>query len=71
MEEESQRVMMQQEMEEQQRQEAAEMQLRMEEIWRAQEMDGEDKDQHQEMGAGPIVPKKQKMDNKVSFVFEL
>ena len=43
------------------------MQLRMEEIQRAQEMEGEDKDEEQEMGAGPSVPKKWKMEDKVSF----
>ena len=43
------------------------MQLRMEEIRRAQETEGEDEDQDQEMGVGPSVPKKWKMDNKVSF----
>ena len=41
-----------------QRQEAAEMQLRMEEIWRAQETEGEDKDQ--ETSAGPSIPKEGK-----------
>ena len=51
----------------QQRREAVEMQLRMEEIQRAQETEGEDKDKDQEMGAGPSVPKKQKMEDKVSF----
>ena len=71
MEEERRRVIMQQEMEEQQRWEDAEMQLRMEEIWRAQETEGEDKDKDQETGTGPSVPKKWKMDNKVSFLFEL
>ena len=71
MEEERWRLILQQEMEEQQRQEAAEMQQRMEEIQRAQEMEGEDKDQDQEMGAGPSVPKKRKMDDKVSVLFEL
>ena len=55
------------EMEEQQRWEAAEMQRRMEEIHRAQETEGEDQDQDQEMGMGPSVPKKQKMEDKVSF----
>ena len=43
------------------------MQLRMEEIRRAQEMEGEDKDKEQETGVGPSVPKKRKMDDKVSF----
>ena len=71
MEEERWRVILQQEMEEQQRQEAAEMQLRMEEIWRAQETEGEDKDKDQEMGVGPSIPKKWKMEDKVSFLFEL
>ena len=47
------------------------MQLRMEEIQRAQEMEGEDKDKEQETGMGPSVPKKQKMDDKVCFLFEL
>ena len=47
------------------------MQLRMEEIWRAQEMEGEDEDKEQEMGAGPSVPKKWKMDDKVSFLLKL
>ena len=67
MEEERRRVIMQQEMEEQQRREAVEMQLRMEEIWRAQETEGEDKDKDQETGAGPSVPKKRKMEDKVRF----
>ena len=71
MEEERQRVIIQWEMEEQQRWEAAEMQLRMEEIQRAQETEGEDKDKDQEMGVGPSVPKKWKIDDKVSFLFEL
>ena len=71
MEEERRRVIMQWELEERQRQEAVEMQLRMEEIWRAQEMEGEDEDEEQEMGVGPSVPKKWKMDDKVSFLFEL
>ena len=69
MEEERQRAILQREMEEQQRQEAAEMQLRMEEIWRAQETEGEDKDKDQEMGVGPSIPKKRKMDDKVSVLF--
>ena len=43
------------------------MQLRMEEIWRAQETEGDDDDEDQEMGVGPSVPKKRKMDEKVSF----
>ena len=60
MEEERWRLILQWEMEEQQRQEAAEMQLRMEEIQRAQEMEGEEDDKDQEMGAGPSVPKKGK-----------
>ena len=34
-------------------------------------MEGEDKDKEQEMGVGPSVPKKRKMDNKVSFLFKL
>ena len=67
MEEERWRVIMQREMEEQQRREAVEMQLRMEEIQRAQETEGEDKDKDQEMGVGPSVPKKWKMEDKVSF----
>ena len=71
MEEERWRVMMQWELEEQQRWEAVEMQLRMEEIQRAQETEGEDKDKEQEMGMGPSVPKKWKMEDKVSFLFEL
>ena len=71
MEEERRRVLLQQVMEEQQRQEAAEMQLRMEEIRRAQVTEGEDKDKDQETGVGPSVPKKQKMEDKVSFLFEL
>ena len=56
------------ELEERQRWEAAEMQLRMEEIRRAQEMEREDEDEEQEMDAGPSVPKKRKMDDKVRFV---
>ena len=68
MEEERRRIMMQRELEERQRREAAEMQLRMEEIQRAQETEGEDEEEEQEMGAGPSVPKKRKMDDKVSFV---
>ena len=44
------------------------MQLRMEEIWRAQETEGEEEDEEQEMGAGPSVPNKRKMDDKVRFV---
>ena len=52
----------------QQRREAAEMQLRMEEIWRAQETEGEEEEEEQETGVGPSVPKKMKMDDKVSFV---
>ena len=68
MEEERWRIMIQWELEEQQRQEAAEMQLRMEEIRRAQEMEGEEEDKEQEMVAGPSVPKKRKMDDKVRFV---
>ena len=48
-----------------------EIQLRMEEIRRAQEMEGEDKDKEQETGMGPSVPKKRKMEDKVSFLFEL
>ena len=67
MEEERWRVLSQQEMEEQQRREAAELQLRMEEIWRAQETEGEDKDKDQETGMGPSITKKQKMEDKVSF----
>ena len=47
------------------------MQLRMEEIQRAQETEGEDEDEEQETGMGPSVPKKWKMDDKVSFLFEL
>ena len=47
------------------------MQLRMEEIWRAQETEGEDEDEEQETGVGPSVPKKQKMEDKVSFLFKL
>ena len=43
------------------------MQLRMEEIWRAQKMEGEEEDKDQETGAGPSIPKKRKMDEKVSF----
>ena len=43
------------------------MQLRMEEIQRAQEMEGEEEDEEQETGVGPSVPKKRKMDDKVSF----
>ena len=68
MEEERRRIMMQWELEEQQRWEAAEMQLRMEEIWRAQETEGEEEDKEQETGVGPSVPKKRKMDDKVSFL---
>ena len=68
MEEERQRIMMQRELEERQRQEAAEMQVRMEEIQRAQETEGEKEDKEQETGVGPSVPKKRKMDDKVSFV---
>ena len=68
MEEERWRIMMQRELEERQRWEAAEMQLRMEEIQRAQEMEGEEEDKEQEMFAGPSVPKKRKMDDKVRFV---
>ena len=71
MEEERRRLILQQEMEEQQRWEAAEMQLRMEEMWRAQEMEGEDKDEDQETGVGPSIPKKRKMEDKVSVLFEL
>ena len=74
MEEERWRLIMQWELEEQQRQEATEMQLGMEEIRRAQEMEEEDKDKDQEMSVGPSVPKKWKMDDKVSFfifLFEL
>ena len=44
------------------------MQLRMEEIRRAQETEGEEEDEEQEMGVGPSVPKKRKMDDKVRFV---
>ena len=44
------------------------MQLRMEEIWRAQETEREEEDEEQEMVAGPSVPKKRKMDDKVSFL---
>ena len=68
MEEERRRIMMQRELEERQRREAAEMQLRMEEIQRAQETEGEEEDKEQETGVGPSVPKKRKMDDKVSFV---
>ena len=68
MEEERWRLILQREMEEQQRWEAAEMQLRMEEIQRAQEMEGEEDDKDQETGVGPSVPKKRKMDEKVSFL---
>ena len=68
MEEERWRIMMQRELEERQRREAAEMQLRMEEIQRAQETEGEEEDEEQEMGVGPSVPKKRKMDDKVRFV---
>ena len=32
-------------------------------------MEGEDEDKDQEMGAGPSVPNKRKMDDKVSFWF--
>ena len=67
MEEERWRIMMQRELEERQRREAAEMQLRMEEIRRAQESEGEEEDKEQETGVGPSVPKKRKMDDKVSF----
>ena len=42
----------------------------MEEIQRAQETEGGDEDKDQETGAGPSVPKKQKMEDKVSFLFE-
>ena len=76
MEEERWRLIVQQEMEEQQRREAVEMQLRMEEIQRAQEeiqraqeMEGEEDNKDQEMGAGPSVPKKRKMDEKVSDLY--
>ena len=68
MEEERRRIMIQWELEERQRQEAVEMQLRMEEIWRAQEMEGEEEDEEQEMVAGLSVLKKRKMDDKVSFL---
>ena len=47
------------------------MQLRMEEIRRAQETEGEEEEEEQEMGAGPSVAKKSKMDDKVSFSFKL
>ena len=33
--------------------------------------EGEDEDEEQETGAGPSVPKKRKMDDKVSFSFTI
>ena len=55
MEEERQQVVMWREAEEQ----------RLAEIWRAQET--EEEEDEEETGAGPSVPKKRKMDERVSF----
>ena len=45
------------------------MQQRMEDIQRAQETEGEDDEEEQETGVGLSVPKKRKMDDKVSFLY--